>query len=102
MRVDQCQLKGIEYTTREGGNDALSTKWMTIFDVCVVSCWYDGSKRDMYGTNLGWIVGVFLWYGHAAAGVEDVALSSDGKYVTGILYNGQEYLLIERRISHIV
>lgn len=40
----------------------------------------------MYGTNLGWIVGVFLWYGHAAGGVEDGALSDDRKYVTGSLY----------------
>lgn len=42
--------------------------------------------KEMYGTNLGWIVGVFHWYGHAAGGVEDIALSDDRKYARETLY----------------
>lgn len=59
---------------------------MTIFAMFVKFQVGMMGAKEMYGTNLGWIVGVFLWYGHAAGGVEDVALSDDGKYVTGSLY----------------
>ena len=59
---------------------------MTIFAIFVRFQVGMMGAKEMYGTNLGWIVGVFLWYGHAAGGVEDVALSDDRKYVTGSLY----------------
>ena len=59
---------------------------MTIFAMFVKFQVGMMGAKEMHGTNLGWIVGVFLWYGHAARGVEDVALSDDGKYVTGSLY----------------
>ena len=71
---------------KKRGNDALSTKHMTIFAMFVKFQVGMMGAKEMYGTNLGWIVGVFLWYGHAARGVEDVALSDDRKYARETLY----------------
>lgn len=59
---------------------------MTIFAMFVKFQVGMMGAKEMYGTNLGWIVGVFLWYGHAAWGVEDVALSDDRKYARETLY----------------
>ena len=59
---------------------------MTIFAMFVKFQVGMMGAKEMYGTNLGWIVGVFLWYGHAAGGVEAVALSDDRKYARETLY----------------
>ena len=78
--------EGVWIYYKRRGNDALSTKRMTIIAMFVKFHVGMTGAKEIYGTNLGWIVGVFLWYGHAAGGVEAVALSDDRKYATGIWY----------------